>query len=329
MTTAAIAHKAGSRIGIAGMLMLVALAEAVLVGVFVALSWLSLIHDLQSFGGVTPFLVMGGFVVTVIQLFNAQAEARSTFVKDYLSQFYLHEELSKAWHELIYSYFDEEYAKAQAHVEAGTDFPPTEKRPGDYPFWHPTAKTFYGSDAERRLDVVFGYFDVVGFYYARGLANLDDIADVLGYVFSVVEARKATRDYFEVIEQGWQHPSPEQPVRRPFVYLDKLRGDVRGATATAVRGAPRRHGNRGVVVSWVMAGIALAAPGLIALLGYGSLDFLHALSWTLVLAALWALSAMVCVMTDGWRMLPLVAGAAPLTLFWPLVLAYLHRSGAL
>lgn len=206
------------------------LAEIGLFLVFLLLKAGGAVKDFKGFGGITPFLVTGGFVVTVIQLLNARndrqadaADARSAFVKDYMVQFFQNIELSKTWHDLIESYFDEIYEPIAKAVREGR---PPMPRPDGHPTWHP--ETFQGSDEERRVDALFGYLDILGYYWAKDLANVEDIESILGYTIGIINSRQVTKDYFKLIDDGWERWRelgwPPPPTRiKPFSYLDELR----------------------------------------------------------------------------------------------------------
>jgi hypothetical protein len=155
--------------------------------------------------------------------------ARATFVKDYFSQFHARPEFYSAWYDLIYTYSTAKWFDIDAHVrERGTplkfdDLNGFQERGRDKTkgnrFWHPRVP-FQGSQEERRLDSLIGYFSVMGTYYGRGLISLEDIANSAGYYLAHVATHHAILEYIRILDAdfaggrnfvrlGKAHPFPD------------------------------------------------------------------------------------------------------------------------
>ena len=207
---------------------MVFVAELVVVGV------LTLIINvgLQSKFGVAALTAPFIFVVPLMQLGRNVRLQRASFIKDYVSQFFTNDKLYRTYHDLIYTYDDETYAKVNQianEIDEKNKVKPmfdcfeslNRSRQEGARLYHPDF--FQGSLEEQRLDALLGYFDVIGFYYCRGFLKMEDIAGTLGYYLAFIGRRQVLKRYFEICANP-EYWSAESKLfaTEPFGYLRRL-----------------------------------------------------------------------------------------------------------
>jgi hypothetical protein len=186
--------------------------------------------------GLTALVVILGFVITIIQLQQSIALQKGNFVKDYVSQFFTNPELYRIWHELIYTYDNTTFEKIDARMKErhlGRRPRPVIDDLSDFQgarqvgarFYHPAL--FQGSEEEKRLDIILGYFDVIGYHYSRNLIGLKDIAGSFGYFLSMTRARAVVQAYLDLSKREWQAPDYRVITPTPpFAFLQRLLEDL-------------------------------------------------------------------------------------------------------
>lgn len=199
------------------------------------------------------FITIPGIFFAVISLLMSVFLQRGAFVKDYMAQFFLRPELYQTWHDLIYDYDDDlfEYVDRFVSDEKLTQ---RTRRPiplalnvnalkedqrdkwSDIKIYHPAI--FQGSEEEKRIDSLFGYLNVIGYYHARGLIHLRDISGTLGYFLAHMSQRKVVRAYVRIMNEAWErrgsrlreiHPVP------PYSYLEHLLSAIERRNASLQR----------------------------------------------------------------------------------------------
>ena len=108
--------------------------------------------------GLTAFTGVPLLLLAVIQIDRAIRLQRASFVKDYVSKFFIEKGLYENFHELIYTYSDkffEQVDEALQEVDGQDNKSDKTIQNGDtVRRYHP--KTFQGSSEERKLDVILG-----------------------------------------------------------------------------------------------------------------------------------------------------------------------------
>jgi len=187
------------------------------------------------------FLVAAfGFLITIVQLNQSTALQRGTFIKDHVAQFFARPELYETWHDLVYNYENDLFAKVDEYV-ARNKLRGMPQRPiqltldqidltseerikwNGIRIYHPDI--FQGSDEEKKLDGLLGYLDVIGFHCESGLIGVADVSGSLGYFLSHMGRRRIIMYYLDLTKDLWQGPNSkyrEITPEPPFDYTRKL-----------------------------------------------------------------------------------------------------------
>ena len=188
--------------------------------------------------GIAALTAIPLFVVTLMQLGRTLRLQRADFIRKYTSQFVTEGDLYSTFHDLVYNYSNKKYEEVKKVVEEeskkGTGRPGFDCLKGlqggrgqGKRFYHPSF--FQGSPEEMRLDALLGYFDILGYYYARGFVHLQDIVGTLGYYLAVLGERHVVRDYIDICTKMW----PTLPYSKVMgatttsAYLRRLLDDVK------------------------------------------------------------------------------------------------------
>ncbi len=187
--------------------------------------------------GIVAFTATPLLVITLMELGRNLRLQRAAFIKDYVSQFFTNVELYQTFHELIYTYTNSVFEKVDG-IRKDQKLDNCEK-PVFAPFaeiqsdrqvgsrlYHP--QLFQGSPEERKLDALLGYFDVIGFYYAKGYLRIEDIVGSVGYFLAVMKARQVVCYYLKINREAWADPEYNRTmgVTPPFAYLNRLLDDI-------------------------------------------------------------------------------------------------------
>lgn len=180
---------------------------------------------------VTIFVATTSIFFTLLEIQRNSEVQRANFVKDYIAALHINDDLKRTFHDLVYLYKDENFEKIHKTKEidlkdAGevlnTFFLTGEgeinhNRIEGTRFYHLT--NFQGSEEERKLDSLLYYFDVIGYYYEKGLITLTDVNGTIGYFIDCLSSRKCTKTYLELIFTSGKN-KPEAIIQ--FRYLMKL-----------------------------------------------------------------------------------------------------------
>ncbi len=190
------------------------------------------------------FITIPGIIFAVISLLMSVFLQRGAFVKDYMAQFFLRPELYQTWHDLIYDYDDDlfeyvdsfvrdqrlrEQSRRPIPLALNTHALPEAKKEkwSGFNIFHP--EIFQGSDEEKRIDALFGYLNVIGYYHARGLLHLRDISGTLGYFLAHMSQRKVVRAYMQIMNEAWEQRGSKHreiyPIP-PYSYLEHLLREI-------------------------------------------------------------------------------------------------------
>ncbi len=175
------------------------------------------------------------FIITLFEFLRNQNLQKAAFIRDYISQFFLHAELYQTFHDLIYTYDNEKFKEVEKILkEKGLSgespnkpiFKDFEHLQGDRlpgaRLYHPAV--FQYSPEERRLDALFGYFDVIAFYYDKGYLKIEDVVGSIGVFLTFMTARDVSRAYLGIVDDKWENDPKfiASGVNQPFFYLKCL-----------------------------------------------------------------------------------------------------------
>ncbi|HLZ85357.1 MAG TPA: hypothetical protein VKQ54_17480 [Caulobacteraceae bacterium] len=225
-----------SRHMLATAIIVIAISESCL-AVLISQKWATI--DMKI--GITAFTGLPLFLIGVLQLGQTLSLQKGSFIKDYISQFFIRQDVYSAWSDLIYQYTDKDFKRVQTIVdgfhEDNRNFSTSEEAMNlvasvapDLPLgsrrYHPDH--FQGTLEEKRLDALLGYFDVIGYYYAKGLLGLDDISGSMGYHVGVIRERAVVQWYLTMNKEYWKSGQlSAYSVTPPFSYLRRLMEDLK------------------------------------------------------------------------------------------------------
>lgn len=184
------------------------------------------------------FTVIPLFLIAIVQLVYNGRLQKTDFLRDYAEEFFTNESLYSAFHQLVYTYTDTDFEAVQKAVSQKESADPSfsnharpvffeitrtlgEDAPGSR-LYHP--RYFQGSAEERRLDMLIGYFDLLGYHYTRGFLPLNDIAGSIGHYLNILSKRAVIREMRKVYHDAIRDPKyAERNGRiRPFPFFEKL-----------------------------------------------------------------------------------------------------------
>ena len=72
--------------------------------------------------------------------------------------------------------------------------------------------------------MLIGYFDLLGYHYAKGFFAIDDVAGSLGHYLNILSKRQVIKKVREIYRDSITQPrySKENGYIRPFCYFDHL-----------------------------------------------------------------------------------------------------------
>ena len=182
-------------------------------------------HEVLQFDNkvqIGVFATLPLFVLTVLQIRQSIRLQKATFIKDFVAKLHTETELSQSFHSLVYGFTNSIYED----VRSGKLDPDTSTRPeGLRPF---NPDKFQGTEEERRLDALLGYFDIIGYHYHTGAIDMVEIAGVLGYQLAALSTRDVIREYLDSLPKYWAESSFSKRGPKavaPFRYLTVLLTD--------------------------------------------------------------------------------------------------------
>lgn len=209
----------------------IVLAECVLVGL-IAIGPITFDPEI----GLTALTGIPLLIITIMQLSRNIHLQRASFIKDYVSKFFIEDKLYEIYHSLIYNYDNELFEKideiANNNLNVDTKTPSFEyfeefqdgRKEGNR-LYHPGY--FQGSQEEMRLDTLLGYLDIIGYYYYRRLVKMEDISGSMGQYLAMIGQRKVVSEYLQICKRRWREKTREDPsltlsAVEPFAYLRRL-----------------------------------------------------------------------------------------------------------
>lgn len=188
--------------------------------------------------GIAVFTAIPLFLIAVIQLMYNGRLQRTDFLRNYAEEFFTNAELYSAFHELVYTYTDADYAEVCrliAEKESQNEISASTPRPyfvevlrslgeasNTNRLFHP--KYFQGSPEERRLDMLIGYFDLLGYHYSKGFLSMGDMAGSLGHYLNIMEKRQIVKDMRQIYKDAIENPDYVRANGQiqPFNFFEKL-----------------------------------------------------------------------------------------------------------
>ena len=182
------------------------------------------------------------FVAASVQLRKNHEYQRATFLGEHVSKIFTNKEFSDTFHYLIYTYSDDLFCRVKIKLKddgivGASDqktmyqcldsLPFQDGREEGLRLYHP--EMFQGSAEERRLDSLFGYLNIVAYYYKKEkLLSIDDIDQSIGYHLSVMGTRTVIDEYMKFIENSWKTGGYAEKfgMQQPFHYLKMLLEDL-------------------------------------------------------------------------------------------------------
>ena len=178
------------------------------------------------------------FVMGLLQLFYNGRVQKTDFIRSYAEGFFTDRELYSAFHELVYQYTDTRYDAIDAAVlekekakeingetarpffDFGAGLPQDRKE--GMRFFHP--RYFQGSPEERRLDMLIGYFDMLGYHHSQGFVSIQDVAGSFGHYLNILSKRKVIKEVRTVYREAINDSNYAKQNGRiqPFRYFDHL-----------------------------------------------------------------------------------------------------------
>jgi len=185
---------------------------------------------------VTIFVATISIFFTLLEIQRNSELQRANFVKDYIAALHINDGLKTTFHELIYLYKDDYFKLihnnkpielSDADKVLNTFFELEENKINNgrkvgSRFYHLTQ--FQGSEEERKLDSLLYYFDVIGYYYNKGLISMTDINGTIGYFVDCLSSRECTKTYLELIYKSGKNRSD---AIIQFRYLNKMIKDFK------------------------------------------------------------------------------------------------------
>ena len=200
----------------------IVIAELLLAMGFLFRFWGQPLLRFENTTSIAVFAVLPPLIIGVVQLRNTLALQRATFIKDFISRLYTDKELSQAYHYLIYTYNDAKYLDFKSAASEDKEKMQAGRTKGNR-LYDPT--TFQGTEEERRLDALLGYFDIVGYHYWSGALEIKDIARLLGYHLTILSKRRVVLEYLDAVPEYWRRVSGQTESVGPFRYLTVLLQD--------------------------------------------------------------------------------------------------------
>jgi hypothetical protein len=200
------------------------------------------------------------FIITVLQLIRGHRIQASDLIRSHMSTFLANETLRTSFHDLIYSFSDDEWREAQKLTK---DFDPkikatttladawnaldslNSKREMGHRLYHPAF--FQGSEEEKRLDAVLHFFDVLAYSWRNKLVPADDIAGVAGYHLAVIDTREVSRFYLDINAAFWENLPFKKRIgaEPPFENLRLLLDAIRSLNNLRTSDLLRENSKRG------------------------------------------------------------------------------------
>jgi hypothetical protein len=177
----------------------------------------------------TPLFVLG-----LLQLWRTNRIQQATNIKDFLAEFRKDNSLYSAYFDLVYSYDDDTFSEVNKRAQQkltqikqqiaaegikseDPEFARRLRLAADFEFIQDIQQTrqegsrlfhpnfFAYSQEERRIDMLFDYFEALAFYQYEGLISMRDIARILGDYLAVLVDRKIVACYLDFCQNphGW------------------------------------------------------------------------------------------------------------------------------
>jgi hypothetical protein len=187
---------------------------------------------------IQTYTVIPLFILAILQLaYNGRLQ-KTDFLRNYSEEFFTNEALYSAFHQLVYTYRDSDFEKVEALItehEAAKTLSDKTPRPVftsiqrslgveeiGCRLYHP--KYFQGSPEERRLDMLIGYFDLLGYHHMRGYLSIEDIAGSLGHYLNMLSRRKVIQSLRAIYRDAVLDSdyAKHNGRIRPFYYFEEL-----------------------------------------------------------------------------------------------------------
>ena len=154
---------------------------------------------------------------------------RASYIKDYALRYRADKELTESYHFLVYRFGNslyEIFLLDPAMRTAGQQNQIDSAQEGVAPdlcFFNP--RQILGSQQERRLDNLLGFFNTLGYDLERKLVAIEDVAGMFGIQLDHFVQRKIINEYLFQIEINWPrldsfHERYQAPV--PFTDLRRM-----------------------------------------------------------------------------------------------------------
>jgi hypothetical protein len=178
---------------------------------------------------VAAFIAIPAAVIGVAQLIVTAHVQRAAYIKDYALRYRTDKELTESYHYLVYRFgntlFDAFMLDKKARTtqqQKALDEAQLGVAP-DLCFFNP--KDVIGTQQERRLDNLLGFFNTLGYDLERKLVCIEDISGMFGVQLDHFVQRKIVNEYLLEIEANWPkmesfHDRYNSPV--PFTDLRRM-----------------------------------------------------------------------------------------------------------
>jgi hypothetical protein len=165
----------------------------------------------------TAFVNFLGFFGVGATLYVNNKNMRMEFVRDYISKFFIRDDLSSIFYDLVQEYPSEIWEQVCCEELGNRDLLKSnsevlwdrldavginKEREVGKRYYHP--EYFQGSLEEQRLDRLLGYFDVIAFHVNNGEISIDDVKSIIGYQLYAVATSPVIERYLSFIKESWE-----------------------------------------------------------------------------------------------------------------------------
>lgn len=229
-----------SKYGIETIVTIVLITIALMLVAFKTLEFKALGLDLVV--NLTVLTTSPLLIIAVIQLRRNFLLQRTDFIREFTTKLYNERELSESFYYLVYLYENNKYKEFKKADEIKDDVKKKEmqkdKKEG-MKFYNPA--TFQDSEEERRLDVLLGFFNILGYHYHSGIVSIEDIAGVMEFYLVALSTRKVIVEYMEeIIPDNWEKTSFAEYGDTPYRHLRNLLRDFRKFNKTHKQNEERK-----------------------------------------------------------------------------------------
>ncbi len=203
----------------------------------------------ENNGSAKVLLGIAAILAVVWRLRKSALTSRSDYVRNYLSKFFLNDELNDSFYSLVQEYDRLTWEKVCAELSDYNQSISNKKNKSSHSkknkgawkklnainknrksgtrYYHPAY--FQGSEEERRLDRLLGYFDIIAFHVQNNDFPIEDVESLLGYQINAIGSSQPIKHYMEIIEDNWKDNAVYR--RRfgntiPYYHLRQLIHDI-------------------------------------------------------------------------------------------------------